>query len=165
MRHGTTEWSRTGRHTGLTDIALTAAGEQAAPEAPGPRGVGRYPADQSFDRVWTSPLARAAATCRLAGRGDEAVVHDDLGRVELGSYEGRTTHEIVEDRPGWQVWTHGAPGGESVDDVQRRVDGIVARLLDDPGRTLVFAHGHLLRALPAAWIELPVTEGRRLLVA
>lgn len=158
VRHGTTEWSRSGQHTGRTDLPLTESGERAA------RDVGRRLADRQFDRVWTSPLERAAATCRLAGSGDVAEVHDDLVEWDYGSYEGRTTDEILGMLPGWQVWTHGAPGGESVADVQERVDGIVARLLDAPGHTLVFGHGHLLRALAAAWIELPVTEGRRLLL-
>lgn len=158
VRHGATEWSETGQHTGRTDIPLTAAGEAAAAR------TGRWLDAQTFDRVWTSPLQRAARTCALAGYGDAADIHDDLVEWDYGEYEGRTSADIIEALPGWQVWTHGAPGGESVDDVQRRVDGVVDRLLGAPGHTLIFAHGHILRAVAAAWIELPVTEGRRLLL-
>ncbi|CAN5916625.1 hypothetical protein BH23ACT10_BH23ACT10_08620 [soil metagenome] len=100
----------------------------------------------------------------LAGYGDAAEVHDDLVEWDYGEHEGLTSAEIVSAVPGWQVWTHGATGGESADDVQARTSTIAARLLDAPGHTLIFAHGHLLRALAATWIELPVVEGRRLLL-
>lgn len=158
VRHGATEWSETGQHTGRTDIPLTSGGEAAATR------TGRWLADQHFDRVWTSPLQRAARTCELAGYGDVAEVHDDLVEWDYGDYEGRTSKDIVAESPGWQVWTGGAPGGESVADVQRRVSGIVSRLREEPGHTLIFAHGHILRAIGADWIELTVTEGRRLLL-
>lgn len=157
VRHGATEWSEAGQHTGRTDIPLTAAGEEAAART----GTWLHP--QHFDRVWTSPLQRAARTCQLAGYGDVASVHDDLMEWDYGEYEGRTSADIMAELPGWLIWTHGAPGGETVDQVQRRVDRIVAELLEAPGHTLIFAHGHILRALAAAWIEVPVTEGRRLL--
>ncbi len=156
VRHGQTEWSAAGRHTGRTDIALTDEGEREATSA------GRWLGDQHFDHVWTSPLRRARDTCRLAGYGAVATIHDDLVEWDYGRHEGRTRDEITTDEPGWDVWTFGARGGESVDDMQQRVDGVVARLLDAQGRTLIFAHGHMLRALAAAWVELPVTEGRRL---
>lgn len=158
VRHGATEWSETGQHTGLTDIPLIAEGERAAERA------GRWLRPRRFDRVWTSPLQRAARTCALAGYGDAAEVHEDLVEWDYGSYEGRTSTDITADVPEWQVWTHGAPDGESVAAMQQRVDGVVARLLSAPGHTLIFAHGHLLRALAAVWVELPVTEGRRVLL-
>lgn len=158
VRHGETEWSRAGRHTGRTDVALTEQGEANA------RRTGLALRDERFDRVWSSPLRRAADTCALAGFGDVATVYDDLVEWDYGEYEGRTRAEIIAGEPGWDVWTFGARGGESVDDLHRRVDGVVARLLDSPGHTLIFAHGHLLRALAAVWVELPITEGRRLLL-
>lgn len=158
VRHGQTEWSASGRHTGRTDIELTEQGRHDAGV------VGARLGTQTFDRVWTSPLRRAADTCALAGYGDVAEPMDDLVEWDYGDYEGLVRAEIVADTPGWQVWTHGAPGGESVAAVQTRVDAVVARLLDAPGHTLIFAHGHLLRALAAAWVELGITEGRRLLL-
>lgn len=158
VRHGETEWSAAGRHTGRTDIALTEHGREEA------AAVGGLLRGQQFDRVWTSPLRRAADTCALAGFGDRAEVYDDLVEWDYGAHEGQTRQEILADRPGWDVWTFGARDGESVAAMQARVDKVIARLLDAPGHTLIFAHGHLLRALAAAWIELPVIEGRRLLL-
>lgn len=158
VRHGETEWSAAGRHTGLADVVLTERGRRDA------QAVGRRLDGQRFARVWTSPLRRAADTCALAGFGDRAQVYDDLVEWDYGDFEGRTRAQIVVDAPGWQVWTDGAPGGESLATMQARVDGVVARLVDAPGRTLIFAHGHLLRALAAAWVELSITEGRRLLL-
>jgi len=158
VRHGETEWSAAGRHTGRTDIALTGAGQDSA------RRTGQWLEAGSYDRVWTSPLRRAADTCALAGYGGDAEVHDPLMEWDYGDYEGLTRDEILAYTPDWLVWTHGAPGGESVASVQRRVDDTVAQLLELPGHTLLFAHGHLLRALAAAWVELPITEGRRLLL-
>lgn len=158
VRHGATEWSESGQHTGRTDIGLIAEGEAAAGR------TGAWLEPQRFDRVWVSPLRRAAETCALAGYGDVASVDDDLMEWDYGDYEGRTSADITREHPGWQVWTHGAPAGETVAQVQDRVDAVVRRLLDAPGHTLLFAHGHILRALAAAWIELPVTEGRRLLM-
>jgi broad specificity phosphatase PhoE len=158
VRHGETEWSASGRHTGRTDIALTDRGRESA------RRTGRWLATSTYQRVWTSPLRRAADTCAIAGYGDDAEVHEPLMEWDYGAYEGLTRDQIVDDTPDWMVWTHGAPDGESVADVQARVDATIARLLDLPGDTLLFAHGHLLRALAAAWMELPITEGRRLLL-
>lgn len=157
VRHGATAWSETGQHTGRTDIPLTGPGEAAA------RRTGAWLQRRHFDRVWTSPLQRAARTCSLAGYGDVATVHDDLVEWDYGAYEGRRGADIRAEHPGWQIWTDGAPGGETVADVQARVDGIVRRLLDAPGTTLIFAHGHILRAVAAVWVELSVTEGRRML--
>ena len=158
VRHGQTTWSKSGQHTGRTDVALTTRGEDDA------RRVGAWLHRQHFDRVFTSPLRRAADTCEKAGYGDVAQVDADLVEWDYGEYEGRTTAEVMAEEPNWQIWTHGATQGESVEQMQRRVETVRDRLLDLGGRTLIFAHGHMLRALAAAWIELPVTEGRRVLL-
>lgn len=158
VRHGETEWSATGQHTGRTDIELTERGRESA------KRTGALLRAEHYDRVWTSPLRRAHDTCALAGYADGARVHDELVEWDYGEYEGLTREQIVEQAPGWQVWTDGARGGESVDQLQQRVSGVVDELLSEDGHTLIFAHGHLLRALAAAWIELPITEGRRLLL-
>ncbi len=158
VRHGETEWSATGRHTGITDIALTERGREDA------RAAGAWLGQMTFDRVWCSPLRRAHDTCTLAGYGEAAEIDADLGEWNYGEYEGLTRPEILAKDPDWLVWTHGAPGGESPEQVQERTDRVVSRLLDAGGRTLIFAHGHLLRALATRWVEQPVTEGRRLLL-
>lgn len=158
VRHGQTQWSAAGQHTGSTDVELTDGGRRDA------RDVGELLRRSSYDRVWSSPLRRAHETCELAGYGDTAVIDDDLVEWDYGDYEGLTREQIVKNDPDWQVWTRGAPGGESVAAVRRRVDRVVERLLSADGRTLIFAHGHLLRALAARWIEQEVTEGRRLLL-
>ena len=155
-RHGQTEWSASGQHTGRTDIALTAEGEAQAER------LGRWLADERFDHVWTSPLQRAAETCRLAGFGDRAEVVEDLQEWDYGEYEGRTRTDIHGEDPGWDVWTSGAPGGESVEQMAARVQRLVGRLGDTSGRVLLFAHGHLLRSLACAWIDLPIRAGARL---
>lgn len=157
VRHGATEWSVLDKHTGRTDVPLTDDGRAQA-RAVAPRLSGLTPAE-----VWTSPLQRAAETCRLAGFEGAEVV-DDLMEWDYGAAEGRTTIELREEVRDWAVWTHGAPGGESVADLSARADRLCARLRAVDGQVLVFAHGHLLRALGARWIELPVTEGRRLLL-
>lgn len=157
VRHGATEWSVADRHTGRTDIPLTEDGRAQAGAIAG-RLEGLRPAV-----VWTSPLQRAAETCRLAGFTADEVV-DDLAEWDYGDAEGRTTAELREEVPGWAVWTHGAPGGESLADLAARADRLSARIRAADAPVLVFAHGHLLRALAARWIDLPVTEGRRLLL-
>lgn len=158
IRHGETEWSKTGQHTGRSDIALTDNGQEDA------RRLGRWLEGQSFDHVFTSPLRRAADTCELAGWKDQAEVYDDIMEWDYGEYEGRTSKEVMAEDPDWQIWTHGSTEGESVEQMQTRVEGVCERLLNLEGQTLIFAHGHLLRALAASWIELSVTEGRRLLL-
>lgn len=157
VRHGATEWSVLDKHTGRTDVPLTDGGREQA-RAVAPRLAALRPA-----AVWTSPLQRAAETCRLAGFEPDEVV-DDLMEWDYGDAEGRTTVQLREEVPDWAVWTHGAPGGESVADLDARADRLCARLRAVDGQVLVFAHGHLLRALAARWIGLPVTEGRRLLL-
>ena len=154
MRHGETEWSADGRHTGRTDIPLTDAGRAQAEE------LGRALAGRRFERVLTSPLSRAVETCRLAGLGDAAEQRDELREWDYGDYEGRTTPDIRAERPGWYLWRDGCPGGESAADVGRRADRIVADLRSLVGDAAIFAHGHLLRVLTARWLELAPEDGR-----
>ena len=153
VRHGETEWSRDGRHTGSTDIPLTAEGEAAAREL-APRLKG-----EEFALVLTSPLERARRTAALAGF-PEAEVDDDLLEWRYGDYEGVTTEEIREKVPGWTVWTHPCPGGETAQEVSTRLDRVVQRCLGVSGDVLLVGHGHALRALAARWLEQPVDEGR-----
>jgi probable phosphoglycerate mutase len=153
VRHGETEWSRSGQHTGRTDVPLTPEGEATA------TALGPALADNAFAQVRTSPRRRAADTARLAGFAD-AVVDDDLAEWDYGEYEGLTTPEIRETVPGWTVWTHPCPGGESAQEVSDRVDRVVARARAVDGTTLVFGHGHSLPALAARWLGLTVQDGR-----
>jgi broad specificity phosphatase PhoE len=152
-RHGETEWSRDLRHTGRTDIPMTEKGRAQA-------AVLREPlAGCSFARVLSSPLARALETCRLAGFADQAELRDDLLEWDYGKYEGITTKEIRERRPDWYLWRDGCPGGETAEDVGRRVDRIVAEVEDTGGDAIVFAHGHVLRVLAARWLRLGPESG------
>lgn len=153
VRHGETEWSASGRHTSVTDLELTERGVEQA------RAVAGQFAGERFDLVLTSPLTRARRTAELTGFGD-AEVDDDLIEWRYGDYEGITTSTIRETVPGWTVWTHPVPGGETAAEVGARVDRVVARARATEGRTLVFAHGHLLRVLTARWLELAPAEGR-----
>ena len=153
VRHGETEWSATGRHTSVTDVPLTAAGEEAA-------GVLRDRlAGTSFDLVLSSPRQRARRTAELAGFPD-AQVEADLVEWAYGDYEGVTTATIRETVPGWTVWSHPSPGGETADEVGRRLDRVIAKVRANGGRVLVFGHGHASRVLAARWIGQPVEEGR-----
>lgn len=148
VRHGQTDWSRDHRHTGRTDVPLTPDGERQATE------LGRALAGRGFDRVLTSPLSRAAETCRLAGFGDRAELRDELVEWDYGDYEGLTTASIREQRPDWSLWRDGCPGGESAADVGARVDRVVAELRDLDEDAILFAHGHVLRVLTARWLGL-----------
>jgi broad specificity phosphatase PhoE len=156
VRHGETEWSRTGRHTGLTDVPLTERGREQA------RAVGEVLRPRRFVLVLTSPLQRAAETCRLAGFGDVAKQRADLAEWDYGDYEGRTTPEIREERPGWTLWLEGVPGGETAAEVGDRVDRVIAELRSLTGDAAVFAHGHVLRVLAARWLGLEPVDGRML---
>lgn len=156
VRHGQTEWSVEGRHTGRTDVPLTDEGRrEAARLAPAL-------ADRAFALVLTSPRQRARATCALAGFGAAAQVDEDLREWDYGEYEGRTTADIRVERPGWSLWTDGVPGGEDVTAVGRRADRVIARLRSANGDALVFAHAHVLRVLAARWVGLPPADGMRL---
>jgi probable phosphoglycerate mutase len=155
VRHGETEWSLSGAHTGRTDIPLTAAGRSKA------AAVGRYLAGRHFELVLVSPLQRASETCRLAGYGN-ALVDPDLCEWDYGDYEGRTTQQIQAGRPGWSLWTDGVPNGETVTQVGGRAERVIARALAVPGErdVALFAHGHILRILTARWLGLPPADGR-----
>lgn len=153
VRHGATEWSVSGQHTSATDLPLLPAGEQGA------REVAARLAGQSFAEVLTSPLRRARHTAELVGHPG-AEVCDDLVEWGYGDYEGRTTAEIRESIPGWTLWTHGAPGGETAEEVAARCDRVIARVRASSGPVLLFAHGHVLRVLTARWLGLAPTEGR-----
>lgn len=153
VRHGETEWSASGQHTSTTDLPLTAGGEATA------RTLAPVLARTDFAQVLTSPRRRASDTAELAGFGD-AEVDADLVEWGYGEYEGLTTPEIRETVPGWSVWTHRCPGGESATQVAERLDRVVQRARSTAGATLVFAHGHSLRALTARWLDLPVALGR-----
>jgi broad specificity phosphatase PhoE len=155
-RHGETEWSATGKHTGVTDVPLNDAGRRAAAR------LGERLAGREFALVLTSPRARARETCELAGFGAAAQVDDDLAEFDYGEYEGRTTPEIREDVPGWSVWRDGAPGGETPEQVGARADRVIERALAAGGDVALFAHGHLLRVLGARWIGLPAVVGGNL---
>jgi len=152
-RHGETEWSATKKHTGLTDIPLTATGRRQA-ELLGARLRGR-----DFALVVSSPLGRALETCRLGGLGDRVEVRDALLEWDYGEVEGITTAEIRETVPGWTVWTHPVPGGETAAQVAARVDPLVEELADLDGDAAVFAHGHVLRVLAARWLGLAPEQG------
>jgi probable phosphoglycerate mutase len=155
VRHGETEWSASGKHTSVTDVPLTEKGRDAAAAL---RSVFR---GVSLALVLTSPRSRARDTAELAGLGDRAQVDDDLVEFDYGSYEGLTTREIRESRPDWNLWEDGAPGGETVAEVGRRADRVIARALAADGDVALFAHGHVLRVLGARWVEQdPALAGR-----
>ena len=159
-RHGETAWTLSRQHTGLTDIPLTEEGERLAREELAPKLAG-----VRFDLVLASPLQRALQTARLAGF--DPVIDDRLREVDYGDYEGLTTPQILERRPGWDMWRDGCPGGETVADVGARMDALIAERLRAPGveRALCFGHGHALRILAARWVELAPEAGRVLMLA
>ena len=154
VRHGETEWSHSGQHTGRTDLPLTPAGEQQA------RELGKFLGGRPFGVVLTSPLLRACETCRLAGYGHYAVADPSLREWDYGEYEGRTSAEIQRQRPGWSLWKDGVPGGESIEQVATRAQSVMDRVLARSGDALVFAHGHILRILLSCWLGLPPQDGR-----
>lgn len=156
VRHGETEWARSGRHTGRSDIPLTDLGRRQA-EALAGRLAGHH-----FSLVLTSPRSRAAETARLAGFADSVVVEPDLREWDYGAFEGRTTADIRTEIPGWSIWTGPWQGGETVDEVGTRADRVIERCLDPrlDGDVLLFAHGHLLRVLAGRWLRLPPAAGR-----
>jgi broad specificity phosphatase PhoE len=156
VRHGETEWSRTGRHTGRTDVPLTVRGRQEA------QAVGDALRNRDFALVLTSPLGRALETCRLAGFGERALPRDELMEWDYGAYEGRTTTEIREERPGWTLWGDGVPEGETIAEVGARADRVIRELRSADGDALLFAHGHVLRTLAARWLGLEPEAGRLL---
>jgi probable phosphoglycerate mutase len=160
VRHGETEWSKSGRHTGRSDIPLTDLGRQQA------EALARRLAGRAFALVLTSPRSRAAETARLAGFSN-AVIDPDLGEWDYGELEGRTTADIRSEIRDWSVWTGPWRGGETVEQVGLRTDRLIERCLDPgvEGDVLLFAHGHLLRVLAARWIHLPADGGRHFALA
>jgi broad specificity phosphatase PhoE len=159
IRHGETEWSRTGRHTGRTDIPLTDDGRRQA------KLLGRKLEGRTFALVLTSPLSRAAETCELTGLGDQAEVTDDLLEWDYGDYEGRHSDDIRKERPGWTLWTGGVTNGERIEDVAARVERVIDRAHTARGDVALFAHGHVLRVLAARWADLPPTAGAALFLS
>jgi probable phosphoglycerate mutase len=158
IRHGETEWSLSGQHTGVTDLPLTEPGRAAA------RRLRPVLADVSFARVLTSPLGRARETVELAGLGARAEVDPDLHEWKYGEYEGLTTEQITAKRPGWMIFRDGGPGGESPEQIGARVDRVIARVRAISGNVALFAHGHVFRVLVARWIGLPVAAGQNFLL-
>src|SRR5262249_39663093 len=153
-RHGDTPWTVSGQHTGRTDLALNRQGEQNA------RQLGERLHQNSFVRVFVSPLQRAAKTCELAGYGTRAEVDSDLLEWDYGSFEGKTTDEILKECPDWQLYRDGCPQGESPDDVASRADRFIARVREIRGDTLAFSSGHIIRMIAARWLGLPAAAGR-----
>jgi probable phosphoglycerate mutase len=160
IRHGETKWSAEGRHTGWTDIPLTGNGRRQA------AALGKALAGTKFAAVMCSPLLRAKETCEIAGFGSVAVVDEGLREWDYGVYEGRTSQEIQAEIPGWSVWKDEIVGGESVEQVGARADGVIARALavagpetDQVVRVALFAHAHILRILAARWIGLEARDG------
>jgi len=158
IRHGETEWSLNGRHTGSSDIPLTEKGRQVA------RLWQPYAAARSFGLVLSSPLQRARETCELAGLAGQAQIEDDLREWNYGDYEGLTPQQIRAAQPKWQIFRDGCPGGESPDQVGARVDRVIARIRAVTGDVAVFAHGHVLRVFGARWLGLPASAGSHFLL-
>jgi broad specificity phosphatase PhoE len=157
-RHGETVWSLSGQHTGLTDLPLTDRGEREALQ------LRQRLTGLAFARVFTSPLQRAARTCELAGFGTAAETDPDLVEWNYGQYEGRRSHEIHSERPDWQLFRDGCPGGESPLQVAARADRVVSRLRAIGGDALVFSSGHLLRMLATRWLSLDPSAGQYFLL-
>jgi len=154
LRHGETEWTLSGAHTGRTDLPLTKAGEAQA------ELIGRRLGGRRFALVLTSPLGRARETCRLAGYGDVAQIEPLLHEWDYGIYEGRTSAEIKKDVPDWSIWTSPVPQGETIQQVAARANQVIERAQAANGDVALFAHGHFLRVLTACWLGLPPDAGR-----
>lgn len=152
-RHGETEWSLSGQHTGITDIPLTENGRNLA------KRLAPVLATVRFALVLTSPLERARKTCELAGLGAHAEIDRDLMEWNYGEYEGLTPKQIDAQAPGWMIFTDGCPGGESPAQVSARADRLVARVRSVEGDVALFAHGHIFRVFAARWLGLPATAG------
>ena len=158
IRHGETEWSAAGRHTGRTDVPLTAHGREIA------AAVGKFMVGTTFAAVLRSPMGRARETCEIAGFGEVAVVDEGLREWDYGVYEGKTSKEIQAEIPGWSVWKDTIVGGETVEQVGARADAVIARALaaagtGDGGKVALFAHAHILRILAARWVGLEARGG------
>lgn len=154
FRHGATEWSETGQHTGRTDIPLTDAGKSRA------KAIGRRLKGRPFSLVLSSPLVRAVETCQLAGYGEDVQLTDDLMEWDYGDYEGCRTVDIQKERPGWSLWSEGVPNGETVEQVGRRAGKVLERAASVDGDVALFSHGHMLRVLSACWLGQSPTDGQ-----
>ena len=153
VRHGETEWSLNGRHTGVTDIPLTENGRKVA------KLLAPVLAKENFALVLTSPLERARQTCELAGLGVRAEIDHDLMEWNYGAYEGLTPRQIHTQRPGWMIFTDGCPGGESPEQIGARADRVIAKVRAVEGNVALFAHGHIFRVLAPRWLGFPATAG------
>jgi len=159
IRHGQTDWSLSGQHTGQTDIPLTEQGEQNV------RKLAERLRAVKFSRVFTSPLQRARRTCELAGLGDLAEIEPDLAEWDYGDYEGLRPTDIRKARPDWNVFRDGSPGGESPAQVSERADRLIGRLRTLEGDIALFSHGHFGRVLGARWIKLQIRQAQHLLLS
>ena len=153
-RHGDTAWTDSHQHTGRTDLPLNARGEEHA------RQLGERLRTFTFARVFTSPLRRASKTCELAGFGGGAEIDPDLTEWDYGRFEGKLTSEILAERPGWELYRDGCPGGESAEDVAARADRFIKRVHGIGGDVLAFSSGHIIRMIAARWLGLPPAAGR-----
>ncbi len=158
-RHGETEWSLSKQHTSVTDIDLT---ERGAAQA---EALGRRLSDQSFELVLSSPYVRARRSAELAGFAGRIETVEDLAEYSYGGYEGRTTAEIRAERPDWNLWEDGCPGGENIDEVARRADRVLERVDGVAGSIVVFGHGHMSRVLAARYLGLEGRDGGRFILA
>ncbi len=158
-RHGETEWSKAWKHTSYTDIPLTETGRERA------KSLVDEMAAFDFALVLSSPLVRALETCKIAGLGDRAEIEPDLVEWNYGEYEGITTAKIRETVPGWTVFSHPSPGGETAEQVAERCDRVVARARSAGGDVALFAHGHVLRVLTARWLEMDPRMGKHFVLS
>jgi len=158
IRHGETEWSLSGQHTGITDIPLTENGRRIT------KLLAPALAKETFALVLTSPLERARRTCELAGLGERAEIDRDLMEWDYGEYEGLTPKEIHARAPGWMLFSDGCPGGETPERVSARIDRVIARTRAVQGQVALFAHGHVFRVFAARWLGLPAAAGGHFLL-
>lgn len=154
IRHGETEWTLSGQHTGLTDLPLTQNGENQG------KMLGKRLRKYSFQTVLTSPLQRSVSTCEMTGLLKNAKLDPDLAEWNYGDFEGLTSEEIRKIQPHWTIFSNGAPHGESIADIQARTHRVLTQIQSLHGNVLLFSHGHFLRALAAHWLQLPVQDGR-----
>ena len=158
VRHGETEWSISGQHTGSTDIPLTPEGRLQA------TAIGKLLTGRRFEHVFSSPMLRARETARLAGFGDRIHVHEGLIEYDYGEFEGLTTGQIWATHPGWQLFRDGCPGGETPEQIAKRVDALIEELRELGGNSLLFGHGHCLRSLAVRFLDLPIRYATSLLM-
>jgi broad specificity phosphatase PhoE len=158
VRHGETEWSISGQHTGGTDIPLTPEGRLQA------TAIGKLLADRHFDHVFSSPMLRARETARIAGFGDRVRLYEGLLEYDYGELEGLTTKQIRAIHPGWQLFRDGCPGGETPEQMAKRVDAVIEELRELGGNSLLFGHGHCLRSLTVRFLDLPIRYATNLML-